>query len=59
VQLDKVLGTTAPRDEWGQVAGIVTVPEGAGKLVVLLQAAGQRSEQDVIWWDDVTVFRLE
>ncbi len=58
-QLDKMLGTSAPAGEWGQMAGMVTVPDGAGRLIVLLQASGQRSEQDVIWWDDVVVFRAD
>jgi len=25
---------------------------------VLLSASGQQSEKDVIWWDDVVVFRV-
>jgi len=58
-QLDKLLGSSAPADEWGRVAGMVTVPDGAGKLIVLLGASGQRSEDDVIWWDDVAVLRAD
>ncbi len=58
-QLDKMLGTSTPAEEWGRMAGLVTVPDGAGKLIVLLQASGQRSEDDVIWWDDVVVFRAD
>ncbi len=58
-QLDKMLGTSAPPGEWGRLAGLVTVPDGAGRLVVLLGASGQRSDEDVIWWDDVAVFRAE
>jgi len=58
-QLDRMLGTSAPAGEWGLLAGMVTVPDGAGKLIVLLQAGGQRSDEDVIWWDDVVVFRAE
>ncbi|MGD9495653.1 MAG: hypothetical protein AB7Y46_05020 [Armatimonadota bacterium] len=57
--LDRFLSAPAGADDWQQLAGIVTVPEGAGKLVVLLQAEGQRSEDDVIWWDDVAVFRMQ
>ncbi len=40
---------------WLELVGMVTVPEGAGKLVVLLGANGQRTETDRIWFDDVLV----
>ncbi|MEA3404086.1 MAG: hypothetical protein U9R79_22845 [Armatimonadota bacterium] len=56
--LDVMIDTTGPRDEWAQMVGVVTVPEGAGFMVPLLNASGQRSAADVIWWDDVLVFRL-
>lgn len=57
--LDRLLGAPASEDEWRQAVGLVTVPEGAGKLLVLLLADGQRGEDHVIWWDDVVVFRAD
>jgi len=43
-----------PRDEWGQMAGVVTVPEGAGFIVPLLNGISHRSEDDATctttWW---------
>ncbi len=57
--MDRFLSGPATGDDWQQFVGLVTVPEGAGKLVVLLSAAGQRSEEDVIWWDDAAVYRVE
>jgi hypothetical protein len=43
---------------WREFAGLVTVPEGAGRLVVLAGASGQRTSEDRIWFDDVLVVPL-
>lgn len=45
--------------EWQRLVGVVTVPEGAGRLLVLLNSEGQQSEEDVLWWDDVRVVEVE
>jgi len=45
--------------QWQRMVGLVRVPEGAGRLVLLLSVDGQRSDQDVVWWDDVVVFRID
>ncbi len=57
--LDVMIDAVGPRDEWVQMAGVVTVPEGAGFIVPLLNASGQRSEDDAIWYDDVVVFKID
>ncbi len=57
--LDRSLSASAADGDWQQLAGIVSVPEGAGRLIVLLWADGQCSEEDAIWWDDVAVFRVD
>jgi len=57
-QLDKILAPKPTEGEWSEILGIVTVPEGAGKLVVLLGASGQGAA-DRLWYDDVTVVRLD
>jgi hypothetical protein len=57
--LDVLIDGQGPRDEWVQMAGVVTVPEGAGFMVPLLNATGQRSEDDVMWYDDVVVFPID
>jgi hypothetical protein len=57
--LDVSLSTAKSEGEWKLMAGVGTVPEGVGKLVLLPTVHGQRSEQDIVWWDDVTAFRLE
>ncbi len=48
-----------PRDEWGEMLGVAEVPEGAGRLLVLLSVADQPTPDDVAWFDDVRVLRLE
>ena len=56
---DLSLGTAKSEGDWKLLAGTGVVPEGAGKLVLLLSVSGQQSEKDIIWWDDVTAFRVE
>jgi hypothetical protein len=48
-----------PSENWREIKGVVNVPEGAGKMVILLNAANQTSPQDVVWFDDVQVYKLE
>jgi hypothetical protein len=38
--------------------GVVQVPEGAARLIILLGIRGQTGEQDVAWYDDVALYRL-
>ena len=58
-ELDKTLTTEGPANEWSEIFGVVEVPEGAGKLVVLLGMAGQSTQEDVVWFDDVGVYRVD
>jgi hypothetical protein len=48
-----------PREEWSEMFGVVEVPEGADKLVILLGVAGQTSPDDVAWFDDVELYKLK
>ena len=57
--LDVMIDAAGPRDEWVQMAGVVTVPEGVGYIVPLLGANGQLSPDDVVWYDDVAVFEMD
>jgi hypothetical protein len=58
-ELDKLILCDGPRDQWDELFGVVDVPEGAGRLVILLGAARQASPEDVAWYDDVQLHRLE
>jgi hypothetical protein len=58
--LDRIFdAAAADEDGWWEVAGVATVPEGAGKIVVLLIARGQLSPDDRAWYDDVTLVKLD
>lgn len=57
--LDRFILGHAPPREWGELFGVVHVPEGTGKLIVLLGVSGQTSSEDVVWYDDVGIYRLE
>lgn len=49
----------APGDgEWQSAFGVVTVPEGAGRLVVLLNVTGQSTDDDRCWFDNLGLYRL-
>jgi hypothetical protein len=43
---------------WAEIFVVSTVPDGAEKLVVLLNAGSQKSANDIAWFDDVEVYRL-
>lgn len=53
---DRFLTAHGSTDGWQRMVGVVTVPESAGRLVLLLSMDGQLTEADVAWWDDVLVF---
>jgi len=57
-QEDRFLTPHGSSDGWQRMIGVVRVPEGAGRLVLLLLMDGQ-SEADVAWWDDVVVFEVQ
>lgn len=46
-------------ERWKTARGVVTVPTGAGKLVVLLNVNQQLSKDDTAWFDDVEVYRVK
>ncbi|MBP7826217.1 MAG: hypothetical protein KA236_06680 [Verrucomicrobia bacterium] len=43
---------------WHASAGTVTVPPDTGRLVVLLNVHGQRTDDDVCWFDELEIYRL-
>lgn len=56
--LDKLVFSDQPPTEWNELFGVVEVPAGVGRLVLLLGVRGQRSADDVLWYDDVEVYQL-
>lgn len=57
--LDVFIVPAAPADGWSELFGTAVVPDGAGRLVLLLSAHGQRSPDDACWYDDVRVVKLD
>ena len=45
-------------DRWQQLFGVVQVPEGAGRLLILLSTEGHNAAQDAAWFDDVDLYKL-
>lgn len=52
-------GKNANPKEWQKIQGVATVPADAGKMVILLSAANQATAQDVAWYDDVHVYKIQ
>ena len=44
--------------DWRSSFGVVTVPPGAGKLVILLNVTGQMAETDVCWFNNLSLYRV-
>ncbi len=56
---DVVLLADGPRDEWREFFGVVEVPDGVARLLILLTVSGQPTPADVAWFDDVQLIKLE
>jgi hypothetical protein len=56
---DKVFYCEPSPDKWEELFGVVEVPEGAGRLLILLGVGGQSTADDVAWFDDVELYKLD
>jgi len=56
--LDRLVYGTGVKDDWEELLAVAEVPEGVGKLVILLGMGGQATAEDAVWFDDVTCIRL-
>jgi len=54
-----IYAPTPTTQNWQMLAGMVTVPEDAAKLIILLNATGPASPNSIIWYDDVEAFRVQ
>lgn len=53
------VSTFAPtRSGWARCFNAVVVPEGAGRLVLLLAANNQITSEDACWFDNIGVYKL-
>jgi hypothetical protein len=57
-QLDQTFPFETDEAEWQQAFGVVTVPEGVGRLMVLLSVRGQVADGDICWFDNLGVYRV-
>ena len=49
---------SAPKkDGFQSITGLVTVPEGVGKLVVLLSVTNQEKPEDLLWYDNAEIYK--
>jgi hypothetical protein len=46
-------------DEWQQASGLITVPADMTGIVILLEAYGQASDADKVWFDNLTVYNVD
>jgi len=47
------------QSEWTKALGVVTVPNDVGRLVILLNVAGQVADADVCWFDKLGLYRIK
>jgi len=55
---DRLFCGEPSQNRWQELFGVVEVPEGVGRLVVLLSVSGQDAPEDTVWFDDVELYRL-
>jgi hypothetical protein len=55
---DKLVYCSGMRNQWQELLVVAEVPENVGKLLILLCMGGQRSVNDIVWFDDVTCLKL-
>ena len=57
--LDQLIFCPSKTNDWSELFGVVEVPDGVGRLVILLGVKGQKSPDDVVWYDDVKLYQLK
>jgi hypothetical protein len=58
--LDRMITPAKSQDgKWSELTGVAEVPANVGKLVILLGISDQSSADDIAWFDDVQLYRIE
>jgi hypothetical protein len=52
-----MMAPTVAEGQWSLITGTLTVPPGAGKLILLMMVERQ-SPEDAVWFDDVELYKL-
>jgi len=55
---DRHLRPITEEGQWRRAFAAVQVPEGAGRLIILLCAGNQVSEEDACWFDNLGLYRF-
>jgi hypothetical protein len=55
---DRTIAFSPGANEWTKASGAATVPSGAGRLVILLNALHQETDDDVCWFDNAKLYRV-
>jgi len=55
---DPIFCSETSPDNWRELLGVVEAPEGVGRLLILLGVGGQSTVEDVIWFDDVELYKM-
>ena len=57
--LDQLIFCPSRTNDWSELFGVAEVPDGVGRLVILLGVKGQKSPDDVVWYDDIELYQLK
>ena len=56
---DRTFAFNKTAGQWDKAFGVITVPDGVGHLVILLNVTGQTTENDVCWFDNLELHRIK
>ncbi len=46
-------------EKWSELFTVVEVPRGADKLLIILLTKNQQTDKDIVWFDDVELYKLD
>jgi len=56
---DKIVKPPSATDKWSELFAVVEVPRGAEKLLIILLTKNQPADKDIVWFDDVELYKLD
>lgn len=56
---DKIVQPPSATDKWSELFAVVEVPRGAEKLLIILLTKNQPTDKDIVWFDDVELYKLD
>jgi hypothetical protein len=58
-QHDRIVQPGDGGDKWSELFTVVEVPQGAEKLLIILLTKDQQTDRDIVWFDDVELYKLD